>query len=142
MKRFMPVFLFVVSFAAAANAQTRWGVRLGTADGEPMIGGDVIFRLGATNFYFNPSVEASSDLTAINADFHYDIALLRDAAFWVGAGGGEILPKGEDLGFAVRFLAGLGTKRGRYIFYTQVVRSSTTHDTLESYTTIAVGVRF
>ena len=138
MKRFMPVFLFVL-FAVSAQAQMRWGARVGLVDGEAMIGGDVILKL-AENLYFNPGLELSGYGFTANADAHYDLQLMRDAAFWVGAGLALVNAEEQDLDVGVNLLAGLGTKDGRYIYYTQLKRTSPADG--DSFTTVAVGVRF
>ena len=138
MKRFMPVFVFLL-VSVAANAQVRWGARVGVVDGEPMAGGDVILKI-AENFYFNPGLEISGYGFTANADAHYDLQLMRDAAFWVGAGIALINPEEQDLDVGVNLLAGLGTKTGRYIYYTQLKRTSPAEG--DGFTTGAVGIRF
>jgi hypothetical protein len=139
MKRFMPVFVFLGLLTLPAAAQVRWGARIGIVDGEPMVGGDVILKIGS-NLYFNPGLELSGYGFTANADAHYDIELSRDAAFWVGAGVAMITPEGRDLDVGVNLLVGLGTKRGRYIFYTQVKRTSPTEG--GGFGSAALGVRF
>ena len=139
MKRFMPVFLFVLLFGVPANAQMRWGARIGVVDGEPMIGGDLILKIGS-GFWFNPNVELSTDVVTTNADAHYDFEINRDSAFWVGAGIALINPKEQDLDVGVNLLAGLGVRRGRYILYTQVKRVAPSD--YDGFNALAVGVRF
>ena len=135
----MPVFLFV--FAVSANGQVRWGARAGVVDGEPMIGADLILKMGSSNFYFNPGVEVSGYGITTNADVHYDIELTRDAAFWFGAGIAAMNPDEErDLNVGANILAGVGTRNGRYIFYTQLKRTAPSGD--PAISTLAVGVRF
>ena len=138
MKRFMPVFVFLL-FAIPATAQVRWGARAGVVDGEPMIGADVIMKI-AGSVYFNPGVELSGFGVTTNADAHYDFELTRDAALWVGAGIALINPEGKDLSAGVNLLAGVGTRSGRYIFYTQVKRTAPTDG--DSFNSLAVGIRF
>jgi len=139
MKRFMPVFLFVLMFVVPADAAVRWGARIGIVDGEPMIGGELIMKIGS-GFWFNPNVELSSDVITTNADVHYDFEISRDAAFWVGAGAAMINPDGQDLDVGVNLLAGLGVRRGRYIIYTQVKRVAPSD--YDGFNSLAVGVRF
>ncbi|HEX2120224.1 MAG TPA: hypothetical protein VHL59_01150 [Thermoanaerobaculia bacterium] len=135
----MPVFLFALMFAASADAQVRWGVRVGVTDGEPMIGGDMLVNLGS-GFVFNPNLELSTDIVSTNADFHYDINIGRTAAFWLGTGFALVIPEGQDLDLGVNFLAGLGVQSSGRIFYTQLKATAPTdHD---SYTSLAVGMRF
>ena len=141
-KSFMPVFLFVLLFAAAsAEAQQaiRWGVRVGAADGEPLIGGEMVKSLGG-GFVFNPNFELAGNLNSVNADAHYDIEITRDAAFWIGGGIALIMPKDEDLDVGVNGLFGLGRRYTRFIMYVQgkVVGPSSR----DSYASIALGVRF
>ena len=139
MKRFMPVFLLL--FAVSANAQVRWGARGGVVDGEPMIGADMILKLGSSNFYFNPGIEVSGYGITSNADFHYDIGLTRDAALWFGAGIAAINARDErDFNVGVNVIGGVGRKSGRYIFYTQLKRTAPSGD--PAISTLAVGVRF
>ncbi len=139
MKKFMPVFLFLLVFAASAEAQVRWGVRLGFADSEPMVGGEMIMRIGG-GFWFNPNVELSTDIVSANADAHYDIEITRDAAIWFGAGIAAVIPEEQDLDVGVNLLAGIGVNRGGRIFYAQLKRTAPTD--YDSYNTVAVGMRF
>ena len=136
----MPAFLFVLlSAAIPLNAAVLWGVRGGFTDGQAMFGADVAIPIGH-GFVFNPGVEVSKDLISTNADFHYDVSISRDAAFWVGAGAALINPEGQDLDGGVNLLVGLATRRGRAILYTQA--KATRPSSYDSYTTFAVGIRF
>ena len=139
MKRFMPVFVFLALLSVPAAAQVRWGARVGIVDGEPMIGGDVILKI-ASSLYFNPGIELSGWGFTANADAHYDFELTRDAALWVGAGIALLNEEERDLDAGVNLLAGLGKRNGRYIFYTQVKRTSPTEG--DALNTLAVGMRF
>jgi hypothetical protein len=139
MKKFMPVFLLLLVFAASAEAQVRWGVRLGFADSEPMIGGDLLIPIGG-GFWFNPDVELSTDLVATSANAHYNIVITRDAALWFGAGIAAVIPDEQDLDVGVNLLAGIGVNRGGRIFYAQLKRTAPTD--YDSYNTVAVGMRF
>ena len=140
MKRFMPVLLFCLLFAALpGDAQHRWGARVGFVDGEPMIGGDVILSLGRS-VYFNPSVELSGYGITANADAHYDIELTRDAAVWFGAGIALVTPEESDLDVGVNLLGGIGTKRGRHIYYAQLKRTMLSGG--EDTSSVAAGIRF
>lgn len=138
MKRFMPVFLFLL-FAVSASSQVRWGARAGVVDGNPMMGGDLVLALGG-GFIFNPGVEISDDLISTNADAHYDIEISRDAAFWLGTGIALINPEGQDLDVGVNLIAGVGTRRAGRILYSQV--KMTAPSDYDSYTTFAFGIRF
>ena len=138
MKRFMPVFLFLL-FAATAQAQVRWGVRVGVVDGEPMIGGDAVLRI-AHNFFFNPNIELSGYGFTTNADAHYTIEIQRDAGVFFGAGIALVNPEEQDLDVGVNLLAGLAVRRGRYIFYSQLKRTAPAD--ADSFTTVAAGIRF
>ena len=138
MKKFMPVFLFLLVFAASAEARVRWGPRVGFMDGEPMVGFDVLLNMGA-GFFFNPNVEVSSDNVSTQADVHYAMELTRDAALWFGAGIAAISPE-RDLDVGVNVLAGIGKNTGGKIFYAQVKHTVPTGG--DGYNTIAVGIRF
>jgi hypothetical protein len=138
MKRFMPVLLFLL-LGASSEAQIRWGARLGVVDGEPMIGADAILRI-ASHFYFNPNVELSGYGFTTNADAHYDIEIQRDAALFFGAGIALVNPENQDLDVGVNLLAGLATRRGRYILYSQLKRTAPAD--ADSVNSVAVGIRF
>lgn len=135
----MSVFLFLLFLSIPAAAQARWGVRVGVVDGEPMVGGDVILPLGAS-FYFNPNIELSGWGFTANADAHYDFELTPNAALWVGAGVGLLHEEKQDLDAGVNLLAGLGTRSGRYLFYTQVKRTEPSSG--DGLSSLAVGMRF
>jgi hypothetical protein len=137
----MPVFLFLLLFAAAsAHAQVRWGVRAGIADGDPMIGADLVLVLGAGHVIFNPNVELSSSVVSTNADFHYDVSINRDAAFWVGTGVALVNPDGGDLDAGVNAILGLAVRQVPRIYYTQLKYTAVSAS--NSYTTAAFGIRF
>jgi hypothetical protein len=141
MKRFMPVFLFLLVFAALpTSAQVRWGARAGIVDGEAMIGGDVVIVLGAGQVIFNPNVELSSKLVSTNADFHYDFGINRDSAFWLGAGLALVTPEEQDLDAGVNLLLGLGVRQAPRIYYTQL--KYTKLSAAGSYASAAFGMRF
>ena len=137
----MPVFLFLLLFAALPSfAQVRWGARVGVADGEAMIGGDLAMVLGGGHIVFNPSLELSSKLVSTNADFHYDFGINRDSAFWLGAGLALVTPEEQDLDVGVNLLLGLGVRQAPRIYYTQLKYTKLSE--YDSYTTAAFGVRF
>lgn len=136
----MPAFVFVLLFAAtASHAQVRWGARVGVADGHPMVGGDVVIVLG-NGFIFNPNVEVSSHLVSTNADFHYDVSISRDSAYWIGAGAALLDPEGKDLDPGVNLLFGLAVRQAPRIFYTQL--KFTKGSAVDGYTSAVFGVRF
>ena len=140
MKRFMPAFLFLLIFAAATSqAQVRWGARVGVVDGDPMVGGDVVVVLG-NGFIFNPNVELSRNLISTNADFHYDVSISRDSAYWVGAGAALLNPDGGDLDVGANLLAGLAVRQAPRIFYTQLKYTVSSDNS--GYASAAFGVRF
>jgi hypothetical protein len=139
MKRFMPVFLFLLLFAAPSFAQVRWGAHVGVTDGSGMIGGDVVLPLG-NGFYFNPNVELSRKLITTNADFHYDISISRDTAYWLGAGAALVNPDGGDLDAGANIIFGLAVRQAPRIFYTQLKYTIASND--NSFTTASFGVRF
>jgi hypothetical protein len=139
MKRFMPVFLFLLLFATPAFAQVKWGMHAGVTDGSGMIGGDVVLPLG-NGFYFNPNIELSSKLISTNADFHYDISISRDSAYWIGAGAALVNPDGGDLDAGVNVIGGLAVRQAPRIFYTQLKYTVASSD--NGFLTASFGVRF
>jgi hypothetical protein len=141
MKRFMPVFVFLLVVAALpSHAQVRWGLRVGVADGGGMIGGDVVMVMRNPHVIFNPNVELSSKVISTNADVHYDFGINRDSAYWLGAGVALVNPDGQDLDAGVNLLLGLGVRQAPRIYYTQL--KYTLLSKADSYTTAAFGVRF
>lgn len=139
MKRFMPAFLFLLVFSVAANAQTRWGVRIGIVDEEPMIGGEVLVPLPA-GFVLNPNIEFTSEAFVANADVHYDFTLNAATDLWVGAGLSFVNPSEGDYDGGPNVHAGLGVRRGRWYPYGQL-RFTSAGD-LDDFASLAVGVRF
>lgn len=138
MKKFMPAFLFLLVFSAAAEGQTRYGVRVGIVDEEPMIGAEVLVPLPA-GFVLNPNIEFSSDLFTANADVHYDFTLNAQTDFWVGAGLAFINPDEGDVDGGWNLLTGLGVRRGRWYPYGQFKATGGDFDEIFS---LAAGVRF
>lgn len=139
MKRFMSAFLFLVVFSAAAEAQTRWGVRVGVTDGEPMIGTEILWALPA-GFVLNPNIEFTQELFSANADVHYDFTLTANTDFWLGAGLAFVNPDEGDYDGGVNLLTGLGVRRGNWYPYGQFKLTSA-GDT-DDFWSLAVGVRF
>jgi len=135
----MPVFLFLLLFATPSFAQVRWGMHAGVADGSGMIGGDVVLPLG-NGFYFNPNIELSTKLISTNADFHYDISISRDSAYWIGAGAALVNPDGGDLDAGANILFGLAVRQAPRIFYTQLKYTVASSD--DGFLTASFGVRF
>ena len=137
----MPVFLFALLFAPVPAEAQRWGVRLGVAtEGQPLIGGEMIVRLGS-GLFFNPNIELGSDLFAANADAYYQIDLTRTAAIWAGGGIALVTPEEQDLDVGVNLLAGMGSRWGpRTITYVQgkIVAPSS----YDNYVSLAIGIRF
>jgi len=138
MKRFMPVFLFLL-VALPSFAQVKWGMHVGVTDGAGMIGGDVVLPLG-NGFYFNPNIELSNKLISTNADFHYDISISRDSAYWIGAGAALVNPDEGDLEPGVNLIGGLAVRQAPRIFYTQLKYTVASND--NSFLTASFGVRF
>jgi hypothetical protein len=140
MKRFMPVFLFVLLFSVSMSAQqTRWGVRAGIVDEDPMIGAEMLVPLPA-GFVLNPNIEFSSDAFSANADVHYDFTLNANTDFWVGAGLAFVNPDEGEYDGGVNLLTGLGVRRGRWYPYAQLKYTSA--GDIGDYPSLAVGVRF
>jgi hypothetical protein len=139
MKRLAVTTFVLLLLSLSAEAQVRWGARVGIADGEPMVGGELVTPIGA-GFVFNPNVEVSSELFSLNADVHYDFEINRGTDFWVGAGLAFVSPdQGDDDG-GVNLLAGIGTRRNNLYPYAQLKLTSA--GDIDDYATIAVGVRF
>lgn len=139
MKRFMPVFLFVASFAVSAQAQQLWGIRAGVVEGHPMVGGEMIIRL-SNGFFFNPNVELSGDLLTLNADANYTVDANRFSAFWFGIGAALVHPQEQDLDVGVNLFAGLGKRTGSDVVYAQF--KTTVSSSEDSYGSVSLGYRF
>ena len=140
MKRFVPLFLFLLLLTIPASAQnTRWGVRAGITDGEPMIGGEFLMPIGA-GFVLNPNLEFSQELFSANADVHYDFNINATTAFWVGAGLAFVNPDEGDYDGGFNLLAGVGMQRGRWYPYAQAKMTSA--GDIDDYGSLAIGVRF
>jgi hypothetical protein len=141
MKRFMPAFLFLLVFSAAAHAQeTRYGVRVGIVDDDPMIGGEVVVPLPA-GFVLNPNFEFSTDAFSLNADAHYDFTLTASTDFWIGAGLAFVNPDEGDFEGGFNLLAGIGVRRGGNWYPYGQLKYTSAGD-LDDYASAAVGVRF
>lgn len=139
MKRLIPLVLLSLVLSIPAAAQTRWGARVGITDGEPMIGAEVLFPLGA-GFVVNPNLEFTSELFSANADVHYDFDINATTAWWIGAGLAFVNPDEGDIDGGVNLLAGIGTRRNNLYPYAQVKMTSAGE--IDDFTSIAVGVRF
>lgn len=140
MKRLILLSFLSLVLATSVSAQSRWGVRAGLMDGEPMIGAEFLLPIGA-GFVFNPNLELSSEVRSLMADVHYDIDIDARSAFWVGAGAGFIHPDEGDLGFGVNLHGGYGRNWNNLYPYAQV-KFTSAGDDVSDFATIAVGVRF
>jgi hypothetical protein len=145
----------LTAFAGPATAQSVWdfGIRGGvyTDDSDPFVGVELLTRMGATEWFFNPNVEVvfpdRGDLITLNADFHYDLPVDAPVYVWVG-GGPAIIFRDSDRGpgddddetdIGLNLLAGVGFLKGQAVRpYVQgkVVISD------ESEAVLAFGVRF
>lgn len=140
MKKFVPAFFVLLLLTVSSEAQTRWGVRAGIVDNDPMIGGEVLVPLPA-GFVLNPNIEFSSDLFTLNADVHYDFTLTAQTDFWIGAGLAFVNPDEGDYDGGVNVLAGVSVRRGGSWYpYGQV--KMTTGGDIDEFWSAAVGVRF
>ncbi len=139
MKKFVPAFFVLLLLTVSTEAQTRWGVRAGIVDNDPMIGGEAIIPLPA-GFVLNPNIEFTSDLFTANADVHYDFTLTAQTDFWVGAGLAFVNPDEGDYDGGLNVLAGVGVRRGSWYPYGQV--KLTTGSDIDEFWSAAVGVRF
>lgn len=132
------LLLFVV-LSSPAQAQTRFGVRIGVTDGDPMIGGELLVPLGS-GFVFDPNLEVTSKLFTANADFHYDIPIDRRTSWWLGAGPAIVKPEHSSSELGINLLGGIGTTyRGMYP-YAQVKFTSARNTS--DFGSVAVGLRF
>ena len=139
MKRLIPLLLFSLLLAIPASAQNRFGVRVGVTDGEPMVGAELLFPIGA-GFVLNPNLEFTRELFSANADVHYDFSINSRTDFWIGAGLAFVNPDEGDIDGGVNLLAGAGQRRGSIYPYAQL--KFTSAGDIEDYASIAVGVRF
>ena len=139
MKKFVPAFFVLLLLTVSSEAQTRWGVRAGIVDNDPMIGGEVIVPLPA-GFVLNPNIEYSKDLYTLNADVHYDFTLTAQTDFWIGAGLAFVSPDEGDHEGGLNVLAGVGVRRGSWYPYGQL--KLTTGGDIDELWSAAVGVRF
>ncbi len=149
------VLVLGIALAAAvlaptiAAAQWDFGVRGGvyTDESDAFIGIELLHRLGAGAWFFNPNVEwvfvERGDLVTLNADFHYDLDVDAPIYVWVG-GGPAILFNNSDRGDdetdpGLNLLAGVGFLPGEAVRpYVQgkVVLAD------ETQAVLAFGVRF
>lgn len=141
MTRFIPAFLFLLVFSAAARAQeTRFGVRVGIVDDDPMIGTEILWSLPA-GFVLNPNIEFSSDAFSANADVHYDFTLTASTDFWVGAGLAFVNPDEGDYDGGFNLLTGISVRRaGSWYPYGQLKYTSA--GDIDDYFSAAAGIRF
>jgi hypothetical protein len=131
--------LLLVSAVLPLEAQTRWGVRAGITEGEPMIGVEFVRPIFG-DFVINPNIEFTSELFSANADVHYDFDISNQTSFWVGAGLAFINPDEDDFEGGVNLFGGVGTTRGRLYPYAQLKLTSATD--IGDLTSVALGVRF
>jgi hypothetical protein len=121
--------LFVPSATHAAGLD--FGVRAGAylEDEDPFVGLELLTRLGASDWFFNPNVEFvfadERDRVSLNADFHYDFLQERQFYLWAGAGLGAIYTESgqgrdseTDLG--ANLLGGIGWKLSGMTPYAQL----------------------
>lgn len=127
--------------AIPAQAQVDWGARVGIADGDAMIGIELLTPIGA-GFMLNPSLEFTSDMFIANADAHYDFRINPTTDVWLGGGLTFVKPDegvhDDDGGFNVH--TGVGMRRARFYPYGQLKYTSL--GDLDSFGTLVVGVRF
>ncbi|HEX7705460.1 MAG TPA: hypothetical protein VF701_03280 [Thermoanaerobaculia bacterium] len=139
-QRLVLLLLIVVAIPLSLDAQTRFGVRAGITDGDPMIGTDIMVPL-RNGFVLNPNVEFTTNLFMANADAHYDIRLNERTDIWFGAGLAFIKPSGDDYEGGVSLLAGAGARRSRWYPYGQARVTSAGGD-LGTIVSVAGGIRF
>jgi hypothetical protein len=154
-ERFSRPFLLVAVAAAAllaaapAAAQVDFGVRGGgyLEDNDPFVGLELLTRMGASDWYFNPNVEFvfadERDKITANLDFHYDFRTGQEYYLWAGAGAAVLNtagPRGRDAqtDAGLNLLGGIGWKVDGMTPYAQlkVVLSD------DSELVAAVGIRF
>ena len=92
--RLFPLALVAIALAAAPSAAPAadFGVRAGAylEDADPFVGIEGLFELGASDWFFNPNLEAifaeQRDRVSLNLDFHYDFLTRPDYTVWAGGG--------------------------------------------------------
>ena len=122
--RFTLAAAIVLAAPAAAQADPRFGVRLGYYAAEaPFLGAELLFRI-VPEIYFNPNVEAvlvdDGRFLSVNADFHYDFRAGRRTFAWLGAGLAVVNrdkegPAEGETALGINLLAGIGAGHGRVI---------------------------
>ena len=138
MKRALPVLLLLL-VVVPLQAQLRWGVRAGIAEGEPLIGGELVYPIW-DDFVINPNIEYTPELFSVNGDVHYDFDLPNKVSFWIGAGLAFLSPDEGDHGGGVNILGGVGIEKGRFYPYAQA--KMTASGEAGDYGSVVVGVRF
>ncbi|HEX8616199.1 MAG TPA: hypothetical protein VF911_01325 [Thermoanaerobaculia bacterium] len=140
MKKFVPAFFVLLLLTVSSEAQqTRWGVRAGVVDNDPMIGAEVLVPL-PMGFVLNPNIEFSSDVFTANADVHYDFTLNAQTDLWLGAGLAFVNPDDADYDGGINLLGGVGVRRGNWYPYGQI--KMTSGSDIDEFWSAAVGVRF
>ena len=131
--------------AADLDFGARAGAYLDEAD--PMVGLELLTRLGSSDWFFNPNVEFvfadSRDRFSLNADFHYDFFEQRQYYVWAGAGLAGIWtesagPQDSETDLGANLLGGIGWKLSGMTPYAQlkIVLAD------DSEVAAAVGIRF
>jgi hypothetical protein len=143
------VLIAVALLPAAADGQTRFGVRAGfyTNHTDPFFGADVLVPL-KQSWFLDPNLEAvfgdHEDDFVVALDAHYDLPVASPPYVWLGGGPAivvrDISRPGDnqtDAGFDLLMGAGFPTKTG-LIPYLQfkVLLSANTRGV------VAVGIRF
>jgi hypothetical protein len=141
--------LMLLLAAPPARAQVDFGVRAGAylEHSDPFVGLELLTRLGNSDFYFNPNVEATfggeRDKVSGNLDFHYDFRVDPRHYLWVGAGpavihteAGRGRSSSTDAGLDL--LGGIGWRRPGMTPYAQlkIVIAD------DSQVVAGVGIRF
>lgn len=135
--------------AAPAAAQVDFGVRVGgyLEDRDPFVGIELLTRMGASEWFFNPNVEfvfaEERDRISANFDFHYDFRTGQEYYLWAGAGVAVINTEGfrgadDETDAGLNLLGGIGWRVDGMTPYAQlkVVLSD------DSEVVAAVGIRF
>lgn len=86
------VALLALAPASAGGQGVDGDLRVGayTDVNETFVGGGILTRLAASQWFFNPNLEVvlveRGDLLTLNMDFHRDLASHGDTDLWLGAG--------------------------------------------------------
>lgn len=151
LRTLIPAAVVLALAAGPAAAQWDFGIRGGvyTDESDPFVGIELLTRIGASQWYFNPNLEVvfpeRGDLLTANFDFHYDVPVEAPIYVWFGGGPAIIYRdpdrpnRDDETDAGLNLLAGVGFLKGRpvrpYIQGKLILAD-------ESEGVLAFGVRF